>query len=196
MSETPDKAGRALSFGAIAKQYDRYRPSPPRKALEWLLPERVTDALDLAAGTGALSWRLIARADRVIAVEPDERMRALLARRLPQVTALTGRAEALPLPDASVDAVLVSSAWHWVDPERAVPEIARVLRPGGTFGILWTGLDREDAAGLAAALWRASGELRSASARSAPHRPGDVRLPAGAPFATPEIARLRVTWPV
>ena len=186
---------RALSFGSVAEEYDRYRPSPPQAAVHWFLPKRVAAVLDLAAGTGALSRKLLSRADEVIAVEPDMRMRAVLARRLPGVRLLAGRAESLPLPDASVDAVLVSSAWHWLDGEAAVPEIARVLRPGGLLGILWTGLDRE--AAQIASLWRAAGDhVPQRDGHRERHRPEDVRLPADAPFATPEIRRLRVAWRV
>jgi SAM-dependent methyltransferase len=84
---------------------------------------------------------LIGRVPRVVAVEPDERMRAVLAARCPEAEVLEGRGEDIPLPDASVDAVVIASAWHWLDPERAVPEIARVLRPGGTLGVIWVSRD-------------------------------------------------------
>ncbi len=133
---------RATSFGAIAQDYDRMRPGPPDKALDWLIPPGCTTALDLAAGTGLFTRALAARVPEVVAVEPDERMRAVLARRSPQVRVLDGRAEAIPLPDASVDAVFVSAAWHWFDHQVAVPEIARVLRAGGRLGVLWTSRDR------------------------------------------------------
>jgi SAM-dependent methyltransferase len=193
---TPASRGRrAQSFGVVADEYDRYRPSPPQAALDWLLPERVSAVLDLGAGTGALSRKLLPRADEVLAVEPDARMRTVLARRLPHVRLLAGRAEELPLPDASVDAVLIASAWHWVDPQAAVPEIARVLRPSGVLGILWTGLDRSS--GLGASLWEAVRELMPGRAAAGErHRPEDVRLPAGSPFGAPEIRRLRSPWRV
>ena len=194
-SEGTDRAVRARSFGAIATDYDRYRPSPPQAAVDWLLPRRVAVAVDLAAGTGALSRRLLEHADQVIGVEPDERMAAVLERRLPQVHLLIGRAESLPLPDASADAVLVSSAWHWLDHDAAVPEIARVLRPGGLLGILWTSLDRESDCGRL--LWEASKDLLPGRReRRERHRPENVRLPAGAPFGPPEIARLPSDWRV
>jgi SAM-dependent methyltransferase len=138
-----DRAERAQSFGAIAPDYDRLRPSPPDAALDWLIPEGCRVAVDLAAGTGLFTRALAARVVDVVAVEPDERMRAVLADRSPGVRAVEGRGEAIPLADASADALFVSSAWHWMDPERAVPEIARVLRDGGRFGVLWTGRDRE-----------------------------------------------------
>lgn len=195
VSEHADRCNRALSFGAVAEVYDRHRPAPPQVAVDWLLPERVDAAVDLAAGTGSLSRRLLERAGEVIAVEPDERMAAVLAHRLPTVRLLVGRAEALPLPDASVDAVLVAAAWHWFDVDAAASEIARVLRPGGLLGILWTSLDREAARG--AALWQSARDLVPCwSDGSERHQPEGVCLPTGAPFAKPEIKRLRATWRV
>ncbi len=130
---------RSLSFGAVAGDYDRLRPSPPPEAVDWLLPERRDVVVDLAAGTGLLTRALSGKAGHVIAVEPDERMRSVLQARSGDVEVLAGRGEAIPLPDASADAVFVSSAWHWMDPELAVPEISRVLRDGGRFGVIWTG---------------------------------------------------------
>ena len=136
-----DRETRRLSFGSVATDYDRYRPAPPPQALDWLIPAGADAILDLAAGTGIVTRELIGRAERVVAVEPDERMRAVLAARCPQAEVLAGRGEDIPLPAASVDAVVVSAAWHWLDPERAVPEITRVLRPGGRLGVIWVSRD-------------------------------------------------------
>jgi SAM-dependent methyltransferase len=136
-----DRETRRLSFGSVAENYDRYRPAPPPQALDWLIPPGGQAVLDLAAGTGAVTRQLAGRAGRVIAVEPDERMRAVLSARCPEAEVLAGRGEDIPLPDASVDAVLISGAWHWLDPQRAVPEITRVLRVGGNLGVLWTSRD-------------------------------------------------------
>jgi SAM-dependent methyltransferase len=130
-----------MSFGAIADDYDRLRSGPAPAAVDWLLPTRPGVVVDLGAGTGLLTRALGGKAGHIIAVEPDARMRAVLAARSPGVQVLAGRGEAIPLPDASADAVLVSSAWHWMDPGRAAQEVARVLRDGGRFGILWTGRD-------------------------------------------------------
>jgi SAM-dependent methyltransferase len=130
-----------MSFGTIAGDYDRVRPGPAPAAVDWLLPEHPSVVVDLGAGTGLLSRSLTGKAGHVIAVEPDDRMRAILAARSPGVEVLAGRGEAIPLPAAGADAVLVQSAWHWMDPERAVPEIARVLRDGGRFGVIWTHRD-------------------------------------------------------
>jgi ubiquinone/menaquinone biosynthesis C-methylase UbiE len=136
------RAERATSFGSIAEDYDRLRPEPPVEAIGWLLPARHDVAVDLAAGTGLLSRVLARAADRVVAVELDARMATVLRKRSPELHVVQGRGEALPLADASVDAVLISSAWHWLDPARAVPELGRVLRPGGRLGVLRTGADR------------------------------------------------------
>jgi SAM-dependent methyltransferase len=136
-----DRETRRLSFGSVAADYDRYRPPPPPQALDWLIPPGAQAILDLGAGTGHVTRELIRRARRVVAVEPDERMRAVLAARCPGAEALEGRGEDIPLPDASVDAVVISAAWHWLDPERAVPEITRVLRVGGTLGVIWISRD-------------------------------------------------------
>ncbi|MGZ4576463.1 MAG: class I SAM-dependent methyltransferase [Mycobacterium sp.] len=138
-----DRQERAMSFGSIAEDYDGLRPQPPREAVDWLVPPRCGVAVDLGAGTGLFTRALVGRAAEVIAVEPDARMRAVLEGRTPGVSVVEGRGESIPLPDAAVDAVFVSSAWHWMDHERAVPEIARVLRDGGRFGLIWTSRDRD-----------------------------------------------------
>jgi SAM-dependent methyltransferase len=134
---------RAMSFGSISEDYARYRPGPPPAVLDLLLPEGASDVVDVGAGTGNLTRLLLERVERVSAVEPDRRMREVLARRVHGARVLAGAAEDLPLPDGSQDAVLASSAWHWVDARRAVPEAARVLRPGGRLGVVWTSPDRE-----------------------------------------------------
>jgi SAM-dependent methyltransferase len=132
-----------MSFGAVAEDYDRLRPTPPDPAVDWLLPGDCQVAVDLAAGTGLLTRVLARKVAHVVAVEPDERMAAVLRARSPGVHVLQGTGEAIPMPDASADGVFVSSAWHWMDPQRAIPEIARVLRDGGRFGLIWTSRDRE-----------------------------------------------------
>src|SRR5580693_963584 len=138
-----DRQERAMSFGSIAEDYDGLRPQAPQAAVDWLVPSGCEVAVDVGAGTGLFTRTLVSRAAQVVAVEPDARMRKVLAERSPEVRAVEGRGESIPLPDASADAVFVSSAWHWMDPERAVPEIGRVLRDGGRFGLIWTSRDRE-----------------------------------------------------
>ena len=137
--DSPDpgsRADRAASFELGADQYASTRPSYPDAAVDWLLPPGARRVLDLAAGTGKLTERLVARGLDVVAVEPSDAMRERLVQTVPAAHALAGSAESVPLPDASVDAVLVAQAWHWFSPA-AQPEIARVLRPGGRLGIVW-----------------------------------------------------------
>jgi SAM-dependent methyltransferase len=124
-----------LSFGNVAETYDRVRPPYSEKLLD-RAPEVLglgagARVLDLAAGTGRLTRELERRFADVIAVEPDDRMRAVHG------TALEGSAEAIPLEDASVDAVFVGEAFHWFDPHVAITEIARVLRSRGGLAIFW-----------------------------------------------------------
>ncbi|MGB9226441.1 class I SAM-dependent methyltransferase [Mycobacterium sp.] len=138
-----DRQERAMSFGSNAEDYDGLRPQASQEAVDWLVPSGCEVAVDLGAGTGLFTRRLTGRAGQVIAVEPDERMRDVLTARSPGVRALEGRGESIPLPDASADAVFVSSAWHWMDRELTVPEIGRVLRNGGRLGLIWTSRDRE-----------------------------------------------------
>jgi SAM-dependent methyltransferase len=140
----PFEEKRATSFGQVAGSYDQVRPGPAAAAVDWLLPAGCATAVDLAAGTGLFTRALEERVPQVVAVEPDARMRGVLAARSPGVRVLEGRAEAIPLPDGCADAVFVSTAWHWFDPELAVREIARVLKDGGRLGILWTSRDREE----------------------------------------------------
>ena len=132
---------RSLSFGSAAAAYERGRPSYPPEAIDWLLPTGARKVLDLGAGTGKLTTRLVERGLDVVAVDPIPDMLEVLSASLPNTLALEGTAEEIPLEDNSVDAVLVAQAWHWVDPERAVPEVARVLRPGGRLGLVWNTRD-------------------------------------------------------
>ena len=130
------------SFGQVAAEYNRLRSGPSDEALDWLIPDEAVDVLEIGAGTGILTRLLAARVAHVTAVEPDERMRALLGDGDGRVDIVAGQAEEIPAATSSVDVVIAQSAWHWVDEERAVPEVARVLRPGGRLSLVWTGPDR------------------------------------------------------
>jgi SAM-dependent methyltransferase len=134
---TEPGSAQATSFGAAAAEYERGRPSYPDAAVAWLTPPGAARVLDLGAGTGKLTRQLTCPDREVVAVEPLGPMREQFHRVLPAVPVVGGRAEAIPVADQSVDAVLVAQAWHWVDPARAAPEIARVLRPGGRLGLVW-----------------------------------------------------------
>ena len=182
-----------FSFGAAAAAYAEHRPDYARAAVRWAL-ERAPGprVLDLGAGTGKLTAVMAALGADVIAVEPDPAMLAELRRALPDVRALPGRAEAIPLPDASVDAVLVGHALHWFDMAVAGPEIARVLVPGGILAGLWNVFD--DRFDWVAGLERVSGSaaigprdtLSSWRAETADaHLPGLGHL---ARFGSPEQA--------
>ncbi|RMI28471.1 class I SAM-dependent methyltransferase [Nocardia stercoris] len=139
------RARRANSFGPTAETYSAHRPDYPLDGIRWALqPMNGTPVvLDLGAGTGKLTGGLLACGATVTAVEPDPAMRAEFTRHYPQVSVLDGSAEAVPLPDSSVDAVVAGQAMHWFDLDHAFPEIARVLRPGGVLAGLWNDDDRE-----------------------------------------------------
>ena len=129
---------RRTAFGVQAAAYAKGRPGYPAEALRWVVPERARRVLDLAAGTGVLTAQLLATGVEVVAVEPAAEMRAHVPT---AATVLDGTAESIPLDDASVDAVVVGTAFHWFDGPAAMAEIHRVLRPGGTVGLLWNLLD-------------------------------------------------------
>lgn len=133
------------SFDSVADVYERSRPSYADDALAWIgekLPLR--RVLDLAAGTGKLTRQLVALGADVVAVEPGDDMRRLFRDVLPDVELHGGSAEAIPLPDRSVDTVTVGQAFHWFRTEAALQEMHRVSRPGGGFALLWNRDDHED----------------------------------------------------
>lgn len=128
---------RALSFGRFAEHYEQWRPSYPPEAVDWLVPPRATRVADVGAGTGKLTGSLLERGLMVVAVEPDPEMLAVLRRIHPGAAPHQAAADALPLSDRSVDAVLVADAWHWFPHAAAIDEVRRVLRPGGWLGLVW-----------------------------------------------------------
>jgi SAM-dependent methyltransferase len=140
-------AEHALSFGRAAAHYDSIRPTYPADAARWALGPAVSPGhgtvIELGAGTGLLTRVLVGLAGRVVPVEPDPDMRAQLEASVPGTTAVDGAAESIPSPDAGGDAVICGQAYHWFDRDRAHPEIARVLRPGGCFAAVWNTRDDE-----------------------------------------------------
>ena len=213
LSDLPpeEKARRAASFGAVAGDYERFRPGPSVDAVEWILPPNAARVVDLGAGTGALSRVLAGRVDEVVAVEPDVRMRSVLTGALPEVRAVAGRGESMPLPDGWADAVVASTSWHWMDVVPTLHEVRRVLVPGGVLGALWTGPDRDgpflvEARKLLSS--RSSGDDTAADGAPGSERSelagfmagdGDrpmptLEIPGGVPFEQPEHRAF--TWDI
>jgi SAM-dependent methyltransferase len=201
-----EKSTRSGSFGGVAPHYERYRPGPPVAAVDWILPTHVGRVVDLGAGTGALTRLLVDRADEVVAVEPDDRMRSVLTEEVPSVRAVMGRGESMPIPDRYADAVVASSSWHWMDPIPTLNEVGRVLVPGGILGAVWSGPDPDGAflvqaeallaeqsqAHAGAADGREEGadpdsaELASLIIGDAHRTTSSLEIPRGVPFAQPE----------
>jgi SAM-dependent methyltransferase len=131
-------------FELAADAYERGRPDYPVAAIDFLV-ERLElrpgrTVVDLAAGTGKLTRLLVPSGAEVIAVEPIAEMRA----KIENARVLEGTAEAIPLPDSSVDAVTVAQAFHWFRAEDALREIHRVLRPGGGLALVWNVRDERN----------------------------------------------------
>jgi SAM-dependent methyltransferase len=138
----------SAAFAAVAESYERRRPTYPADVVAWLA-DRLglrpgTTVVDVGAGTGKLTRDLVPTGARVIAVEPLAEMRRELATAVPAAEVLAGAAEELPLEDDSADAVVAASAFHWFDPDRALPEIHRVLRAGGGLATVGNGRDLDD----------------------------------------------------
>ncbi|GAA1970249.1 class I SAM-dependent methyltransferase [Kitasatospora viridis] len=157
----------AASFGAVAADYDKARPSyPPAlfEAIERLAgrPLRGADVLDVGAGTGIATRLLAERGARVIAVEPSAGMAAQLHAVSPQIPVVKGVGDELPCHDASADLITYAQAFHWTDPAKSLPEALRVLRPGGALVLFWNLKDRS-------VEWLAEQERRHAAALPSYH---------------------------
>lgn len=136
-AQSPAPADPGRVFGAVAATYDRGRPGYPAEAVAWLAGGDAKVVLELGAGTGKLTRGLVDQGHAVFATEPDEAMLAVLRERVPEVSARVATAEDIPANDRSVDVVAVAQAFHWFDHEAALPEIARVLKPGGHMALAW-----------------------------------------------------------
>lgn len=154
--------------------------------MSYLLPHPVGRVLDLGAGTGALTRQLAERAEHVVVAEPDRQMIDVLVRRSPRVPATTAVGHRLPFRDGSFDGAFVASAWHWMDEALTVGELARVLAPGATLGIVWSGPDRsvEWVADLLGVAGTSQSQLMDQVQRRR-----TVTLPAGAPFGSRSSAQ-------
>ena len=144
VNRDPKVRGPYTAFADVAGAYERGRPGYPEDAVRWLAGDEPRDVVDLGAGTGKLTRALVSIGHRVTAVEPLDAMRAELEAALPDVHALPGSAEAMQLPDDSADVVASAQAFHWFDHANALPEIARVLRPGGRLALVWNSRDDRD----------------------------------------------------
>lgn len=125
------------NFGQSPHAYDRFRPGYPHEALDMCVNATPGPrVIDLGAGTGKFSTALRDRGLDVVAIDPDTS-----ALELNPCRSLVGTGEDIPVPNASFDMVTFAQSWHWVDPELAIHECARVLAPGGVVAILINQLD-------------------------------------------------------
>jgi SAM-dependent methyltransferase len=124
-------------LSSFAEDYDRYRPRPPDALLDLLVRfagvERPALVVDLGSGTGLSTRAWVGRAERVVGVEPDERMRAVAEAHGGGAEYVAASASATGLPDGCADIVTCSQSLHWMEPEPTFAEVGRVLRPGGVF---------------------------------------------------------------
>ena len=134
--------GSPTAFEALVDDYDAARPTYP-PALYDALPDLSGTVLELGAGTGIATRELQARAGRLVCTDLGPKMLGRLHERSPDVPAVVARAEQLPFADATFDVVCGAQMWHWVDTARAAVEVARVLRPGGSFAIWWNEVDAD-----------------------------------------------------
>lgn len=190
--EIPRRLERAQSFAAIGQAYHQLRPSYPAEVVDWMLPaNRATGraprrVLDLGAGSGKLTDALVERGLEVVAVDPSAEMLGVLQANHPDVEAHVAAAEALPLPDASVDGVVVGQAWHWMDPATAGEELARVLRRGASLAMAWNADVAEDG-------WLREFEAVQRAPRGIQLAGDDVRDPHPGPRFLP-FETMRVDW--
>jgi ubiquinone/menaquinone biosynthesis C-methylase UbiE len=170
-----ERPERARSFGAIARDYERGRATYPDEAVGWLV-SGARRIVDLGAGTGKLTTALGEPNDQeVLALEPQHSMMLQLRRGAPGVMLACSVAEAIPVRSRWAQAVTVAQAFHWFDRRRAVPEIRRILAPGGVLGLIWN--VRDESVDWVAQITRLAGPENSAATRA-----GLDRLPGFAPF--------------
>ena len=168
----------AGAFQQGGDHYEKVRPSYPAESLDWLIqgPEPISDVLDVGAGTGKYTELLVERGWDVVAVDPSADMLEQLHGKLSSVKTHLGTAERVALPDESVDLAVAAQAWHWCDPVAASAEMARILRPNGTLGLIWNQLDVQIPWVHRLARIMRAGDVHKA----------DFKPQVGAQFSTPE----------
>ncbi|GHE06988.1 class I SAM-dependent methyltransferase [Streptomyces alanosinicus] len=192
----PSRAARARSFDSAAAQYAANRPSYPPAlfdAVEELAGRSLSGArvVDVGAGTGIATALLRDRGADVLAVEPGEGMAAEFRRGLPDLPLVLGNGNALPVPDARADFVTYAQAWHWTDTARSVPEVLRVLRPGGALAVWWN-TDALDLDWIAEAADR-KGRFFGVDIAAEKRRAGE-RLDLADPSGRLDFARRDIRW--
>ncbi|MGY2877156.1 SAM-dependent methyltransferase [Marmoricola sp. URHA0025 HA25] len=133
--------GHALSFATVSQAYDRARPSYPQDAVGWLVGSQRSTVVELGAGTGKLTELLVAAGHDVVATDPLSEMLVHLRARVPAARTAVATAEQIPVASCAADVVVCAQSFHWFDHEVALPEIARVLRPGGVLALVWNARD-------------------------------------------------------
>ncbi|MGH2757598.1 MAG: class I SAM-dependent methyltransferase [Actinomycetota bacterium] len=130
-----DLDARRASFLSPNDDYERGRPGYPVDAIVWVVGDEPKQILDLGCGPGNLTSQLAQLGHSVVGIDASKSMlRGMTAKGL---EAVCGTAEAIPLGADTADVVTAAQAFHWFDHERALPEIWRVLKPGGNIGLLW-----------------------------------------------------------
>ncbi|MEQ6900902.1 class I SAM-dependent methyltransferase [Nocardioides sp. YIM 152588] len=136
-ADAADAPDPARSFGGVVDAYERARPGYPVDAVRWLTGDEPLTILELGAGTGKLTQALVDLGHDVHATDPDPAMLDRLARSVSVTRLSQTSAEEIPAADATYDLVIAAQAYHWFDKEKALPEIARVLKRGGQLALVW-----------------------------------------------------------
>jgi SAM-dependent methyltransferase len=137
----PTPNDQAHSFGLVAEAYDRARPAYPLEAAEWLVGRVPSTVVELGAGTGKFTDRLVELQHDVLATDPSDEMLQHLRLRHPDLRTATAPAEAVPVATRSVDTVVAAQSFHWFDTDKALREAARMLKPEGRIALVWNTRD-------------------------------------------------------